>query len=852
MPTTYNGVGTHYYGKKSLSARAAICGSCHRSGNLTSYETRLWFVIFFIPVIPLGRKRIIDYCPACSRHRVADADAFEQNKQLQTSGSLDRFRREPSADAALGVHASLLAFSDHDQAAEFRRTALEQFPDHAGLRAGLAMQLDEVSAFDEAGGLFESALELEPDLPDARIGVARRRIASGELDEARQLLDFLELPSSGREHNLGPIDILATAYQKANRHEEALALAGHLLDELPQLGQNHGFRAFVRKSEKALRRDASILPARAHSLGGLFRSEGSPYAAWQRYAVLAALGVVLLGIGLIASNEYIRTHRTLHIVNATGQVATVQIDDGPPRPVLGLGQLPMAEGRHRIKVAGPVEEAHDLVVQAGPLDRWTGKPLWVLNVGGEAVLDLQTVRYARVPQPAEHRVLLGDPIVALPHVDYPFEAPPESVQVKGRNKEVVKTAFAWVQGQDLGAFLNTVELNRAAAMTFAERRLRRDPDRRDLLNAYLGQAQPDDAPRVEAFLKSGLDLRPAKVEWHRAYQHVAGRDGGEAKLIPLYDGLLASDPGSAALLYLRGRIEPDPGRRGDFYQRSIDADPKLPWPRFSRGVAATAGARWDEALRDLQEARKLDVDADQLVGPMHTARMGRGDASALVDEYRTRLLTNPVDPTTLIHLFDALAGSGRGVEIEPELNTRLARMPKPVQTQLAGPLRELGLYAAGKLDELRDRPGTPSESPMRGHAILGLGGVQQALADGVFGPTWGKNPWNDLALSLALDLEGQSAEAAERRERACAGLEAASSEGHRAAQILHATEPTPAGELDHLSIDANDKALMFAVLAAKFPERRAEYHAAAARFNVLHKPPYRLIRRALEGSQPTP
>ena len=49
-------------------------------------------------------------------------------------------------------------------------------------------------------------------------------------------------------------------------------------------------------------------------------------------------------------------------------------------------------------------------------------------------------------------------------------------------------------------------------------------------------------------------------------------------------------------------------------------------------------------------------------------------------------------------------------------------------------------------------------------------------------------------------------------------------------------------------IDPEDKALLLAVLGQRFPAKRAEYHAAAARFNVGRKPPYQLVRRAIEGA----
>ena len=92
MPTTYNGIGTHYYGKKNLQSRLGVCQQCGRQTGLTSYDTRLWFVIFYIPVIPLGRKRILDYCAACTRHDPVELQKWETSKQLEISGALEKYR----------------------------------------------------------------------------------------------------------------------------------------------------------------------------------------------------------------------------------------------------------------------------------------------------------------------------------------------------------------------------------------------------------------------------------------------------------------------------------------------------------------------------------------------------------------------------------------------------------------------------------------------------------------------------------------------------------------------------------------------------------------------------------------
>jgi hypothetical protein len=215
MPGTVNGIGTHYYGKKNASTRTAACKSCGKVSILESYDTRLWFVIVFIPVIPLGRKRITDKCPRCTRHFVADLHQYEQARELQISSGLERFRSELSPEAALEVHGQLLAFHATEQAGEFRKTALEKFPVHPMLRADLAAQLEYTADYAGSSELYEAALKQDPEMPAARVGVARWRMVQGELDEARRLLSVLETAGAGQHHDLGPVHLLSGYWRSA-------------------------------------------------------------------------------------------------------------------------------------------------------------------------------------------------------------------------------------------------------------------------------------------------------------------------------------------------------------------------------------------------------------------------------------------------------------------------------------------------------------------------------------------------------------------------------------------------------------------------------------------------------------
>ena len=305
MPSTYNGIGTHYYGKKNIHKRTGACSQCRRAGELTSYDTRLWFVVFFIPIIPLGRKRIVDYCRACTRHYAVDADKWETAKQLEISGALEKYRANPTPEDAIAAHQQLINFHQFDQAAEFRKSMHEKHGDNAKVQAYLGAALAHLGQLDESEKHFARALALRSDLPEARVGMAAGHVRAGKLDDARRLLDFLEKPGSSRLYSLEPLDKLARAYQKANRHDDALAIFATLQKELPKLAEAKWFRKLVASSEKLSGCRESQLPKLKFSWKRLFTPQpsaaGGPRVTWRGLLIVGIL-LALVVLGFVISN----------------------------------------------------------------------------------------------------------------------------------------------------------------------------------------------------------------------------------------------------------------------------------------------------------------------------------------------------------------------------------------------------------------------------------------------------------------------------------------------------------------------------------------------------------------------
>src|SRR5436309_2673470 len=113
MPTTVNGIGTWYWGKRNILTRNDRCEFCGSHGQLSSYDTTLYFVVVFLPVIPLGRKRIIDECSRCKRHRVASLKKWEEKKTAALLEALEQWQADRAnpekARKAVGV---TIAFQD--------------------------------------------------------------------------------------------------------------------------------------------------------------------------------------------------------------------------------------------------------------------------------------------------------------------------------------------------------------------------------------------------------------------------------------------------------------------------------------------------------------------------------------------------------------------------------------------------------------------------------------------------------------------------------------------------------------------------------------------------------------------
>lgn len=264
MPTTINGIGTQYYGRKNPRVYDGICESCQRHVTLTDYETGYYFVVIFIPVIPLGKKQILGECSACRRHRVMPLREWERIREESLETGLNNLAENmEDPTKAIELLHSMTVFNQMDEALDLAAATMKQHAQDYETLIEIGSWYERQGNSALADQCFAQAIALDPENPMSKRIQGVEAIQAGNPKEAAK--HFESFRQSQEFYDPSLFYMLANAYQAREMHEEAIAEYKDLMDRIPEFGKDKAFRKTVKKSEKALGSPTSILPK-----GGLF------------------------------------------------------------------------------------------------------------------------------------------------------------------------------------------------------------------------------------------------------------------------------------------------------------------------------------------------------------------------------------------------------------------------------------------------------------------------------------------------------------------------------------------------------------------------------------------------------
>jgi hypothetical protein len=482
--------------------------------------------------------------------------------------------------------------------------------------------------------------------------------------------------------------------------------------------------------------------------------------------------------------------------------------------------------------------------------------VWVINADGGAALMVKTVHYAVHPRPSESRLAVGRRLFYIPHVDYPFEMPPTTIQGDEHGGETTKICLDRVDVPAQALFSYAMgECGVESAFAFAEARLRCDREDVMLLSTYVEEAgAAGRKDRACQFLQSRLDQHPISIPWHRAFQDLNRTPERRKALIAKYDQGLQKEPDNAQLLYLRGRIDDDRAKGRGFFRRACAADSMLAWPQMALAYDAASSGEWQQSLTFAGKAFELKLRYAGLDQLRHEARLATGDTSAMEKEYRRDLVAAAPGEgaLALLNLCDVLAAEDKAEEARQALTGWENRIPLDQRSpELALYVRQVVLYMLGDLAALQQMdPAQAAESnaEIQLHALLAAGRPKDAVQRAALAKL-PESPWDALAVSVSFDLSRNRPEADTWRQKACSGLEGLDISAKRAADLLRRPKAPPPSGLEEVVVAAKEKSLIAAALALRFPDQRAEFAGLARLLSVTHMPPYHLVRKALADAR---
>lgn len=846
MPTTVNGIGSRYFGKRNRRQFDGVCQFCQRASKLENYETRLVFSVFFIPIIPLGKKQILNYCPRCTRHGAIAYSAWQQAKAeaVETSAAeLARSSNDP--DAAIRMHATYEAYQMQEEAARFADALATLHGDVARVQFYLGGCWERAGLNEQANNAFFRALQIEPANLQYQRAAAISHIRAGQLDQAARLLEAFRPPSPAFEPAL--FLILASAYQERQRHEEAMTLYTMLVAAQPELRKQRSFRNTVRTSERALGAAESIVGR-------------EPFYRRRSVQLTAAAALVLaLWSG---ADYYARHHRRLFVVNGLKVPLAVKLDGDEPLTLApnGRTEVPVSEGHHRAEVVQPALNLPptEFDVSSHWLIGMFRSPAFVIDPSRSAAVVYEEVSYA-VPgeacPPGSNEWHVGEAFMSFPDIDYPFGSFPPQIAVKrGRPERKSRIDLLTFAPEQAVALTTVVPGLADKTLPLAEAHLRATPDEQMLLLVYWSTAvRQGQAGRCSEFLETRLTDRPVRVEWHRAWQGLrqdAGDDDQE--IIKRYDTWLAAEPRDSSLLYLRGRCDPDSEIALGYYQRSQEADAASAYPRFAQAVVWAGRGELRRAREAAGEAVRLKPNDVFMRRTLNQLRFALGEYADLEGELRASVSATPFAADEQEQLVAVLVAAGKTEEAKQHINTFVGKTGGQFPQQAEALIRQMRNavhYQQGKFDEIvaaTAPPLDPTEvGAQRYHAQFELGQVIEPPA-GLQVLDEMEDAYALLCQALAWSERGDAAAAAAARQKAIEQLRQGRRQDRDAADVLAKGEAWTPRDLDRLSHDPRLRTISLVALAESCPTPPQALLDLAEKVNYDSRFPHHFLRRTID------
>ena len=850
MPYTLNGIGTTYYGNKNPHEVKGTCEFCKASAKLKSYDTMLWFVVVFVPLIPLGRKRIIDMCSVCSKHRALPLHEWKelQAKAQEVTDAYNRDPRNPqlareALQTAMGIR-DLPAFLKLSE--QIEANLLDNSETISLLASGHA----HVGRNDEAERLLRLVVEID-DSVEHREALAANLLLQGKAQEAEPYLSHLQDQVPHQQGYI--IFFLAQKYQSMGRHEDARRVFDWAARVHPAIEQD---KEFIRMRSRSVAKLGGDIKSKAFSNLQYYWYE----QAWLRN--LAVCSGIVLAVLLIYSSIafYMGTSHEVYVVNGLPITYNVTVNGAPltlaPHSAVAT-RVP--EGQVTIDSTNPalLTPRQQADLQTSFWFRPLSRDVVVFNLDQTAVIMTATVTYTSKnstnppPTPPTPELHAGDFLHIYSNIYHPFTPAPSQISMKG-NSETRRVLSVLPDQGAVTVMIAldelTTQLGKPAVSQLALRRYRAVPTDTQYLYLFISMSTPQE---VVATLEPMIKENGFDINGHRIYQTMMQRLGREAEVVSQYEALAAKSPNDKNSIYLYGRSMTDsdyPKARKLMEQAAEGGDKACAFAVYWLASDALENGAFAESIRlgDLLQKHPVKVDG---------SRQHLLQALLATRQYdRAIELSRKMQGGSMAEYLN-----GYFEEIFAHAASGNSKAIGEVISRLTQKLKELNVsdqeisQVTQKIQIEADSIATGQSAALIKHYQASesvdyqfLGALMQGdLATAEKKITEESEDTAHLQLYIAAMLKGQTDLANRQRQAAIAKLEHGDAGDRRFAKALSGTSQDSAEKLLHIRSEVSKKLLLITALGIHRPEMRPACFALAGTLNFNPRFPHKLISDAL-------
>jgi hypothetical protein len=604
MPSVHNGIGTWYYGRNNIHRRVNFCSHCNRVGKLESYDTTLYFVVFFIPVIPLGGKRVLEACPSCKKHHVLSLSNWKQNKERAVAEASELLAANPTAPVALQKAVEVSVAYQDEAALDEAAAAVAAAPTvTAPLLLNISDAFSYFSRWSEAEQACRAALERERS-PAAERKLALILLKQGNPASAEPLLQCIWKEKD--KANIGMVDLLIQGYQSQGMHAQALTVMDACEQAFPELSRDKSFQSRRKISTKHEATGKKVASAFLSESGKVGASEGSWTSRLPKIVFPVLLVAAVCAYFSVALWQ--GTHRKVFLVNGTNKAYAASVN-GVEYQLLPNQATPIsiAEGDVQVKVLDPRFPAEPLVchIETPFLSRPVSSKTYVINPDQAALVVWQETEYVPQgkPHPEQRTALhVAKLLHEFEHINYEFAEFPATLKVKEHEK-AVRTRVGLATGRSSADRFQLAmqKLQPSEQLAYARRYVALDPDDDYALTWLVNMLPPEEALTL---LRPGLKERPIKVEWHRLYQALMEENHPDQDLVEQYTALARELNRSPDALYLLARLK-EGNEAEKLLQEAISSAAPSTRALSSLGFRKLATGQFGEAVAILSKASPM-------------------------------------------------------------------------------------------------------------------------------------------------------------------------------------------------------------------------------------------------------